>query len=84
MSSAFNVSVTESGFCSYESTVKDNRGVFHWNETEVTSYASSSCYYGPPGVTVTRLCAEREQFENSSVSLCRTNITTAYNNIKVS
>ena len=48
----------------------------------MNSYASSSCYYGPPGVTVTRLCAANGVPAPSAIAACRTVISSNFLNIK--
>ena len=69
------------GFCSFETTQDEARGVFHWNETEVDMSASTTCTYGPPGVRVTRLCASRGVLEAPSLQKCRTVVSNRFKNI---
>ena len=70
------------GFCGDQTIKEGIRGTFHWSETEVNSYASSSCYYGPPGVTVTRLCAANGVPAPPAIAACRTVISSNFLNIK--
>ena len=70
------------GFCSDQTVREGLRGVFHWNETEVNSYAISSCFYGPPGVTVTRLCVANGLPAPPAITACRTVISSNFLNIK--
>ena len=70
------------GFCSDQTVREVPRGLFHWNEVEVNSYASSSCFYGPPGVTATRLCVANEIPAPPAITACRTVISSDFLNFK--
>ena len=50
--------------------------MFHWNETEVNTQTSASCFYGPPDVMVTRICLSPNNLSPAMIEICRT-VTTA-------
>ena len=55
--------------------------MFRWNETEVNSNVSTTCFYGPPEVRVTRFCVSRNNLTAPSIENCRTVISDRYINI---
>ena len=66
----------EVGVCNAETIDSGSRGVFHWNETEVNTQTSASCFYGPPDVMVTRICLSPNNLSPAMIEICRT-VTTA-------
>ena len=71
------------GYCSYETTEEGTRGTFHWNETEVNTTASTSCFYGPNEVMATRQCVSRlTSWAAPSIDQCRTIVSTQFSNIQ--
>ena len=70
------------GYCSYETTEEGTRGTFHWNETEVNTTASTSCFYGPTEEMATRQCVSRLNWAAPSVGQCRTVVSTQFSNIQ--
>ena len=46
--------------------------MFHWNETEVNTTASTSCFYGPTAEMAKRQCVSRLNWAAPSVGQCRT------------
>ena len=76
----------EKGFCNSESLNGGTRGVFRWNEAEVNSNVSTTCFYGPPEVRVTRFCVSRNNLTAPSIEDCRTVISDRYislNNVRL-
>ena len=70
------------GYCNYETTDEGTRGPFNWNETEVNTTASTSCFYGPTEEMATRLCVSRLNWAAPAVSQCRTVVSTQFSNIQ--
>ena len=73
---------TELGYCNYGTTDEGTRGLFSWNETEVNTTASTSCFYGPTEEMPTRQCVSRLNWVAASVSQCRTVVSTQFNSIQ--
>lgn len=65
----------EFGFCSYDTTNEGARGMFHWNETEVNTIASTTCLYGPNDEVAMRFCVSRDTWAAPSVEHCRTTVS---------
>ena len=69
------------GYCNYQTT-NGTRGLFNWNETEVNTTASTSCFYGPTEVMPTRRCVSRLKWAATTVSKCRTVVSELFNKTK--
>ena len=82
ISSSYLHSNAELGYCNYEITTTQTRGMFQWNETSVNTTTSTTCFYGPDSVVLARQCVSRLTWEPPSLDQCRTVVSEQFNDIQ--